>query len=56
MVKIELIGIDNTVDDLKKYAKDCDFVFHLARTNRPKDVREFYEGNASFTTILCPLL
>ena len=47
---------DNTIDDLKKYTSDCDFVFHLAGINRPKDVSEFYEGNASFTETLCSLL
>ncbi|WP_285947392.1 NAD-dependent epimerase/dehydratase family protein, partial [Thomasclavelia cocleata] len=32
--------VDNTIDDLKKYTSDCDFVFHLAGINRPKDVSE----------------
>lgn len=48
--------INDTVEDLKKYTKDCDFVFHLAGVNRPKDASEFYEGNASFTETLCSLL
>lgn len=48
--------VDNDIEDLKKYTKDCDFVFHLAGVNRPKDVNEFYEGNASFTERLCLLL
>lgn len=48
--------VDNDIDDLKKYTKDCDFVFHLAGVNRPKDANEFYEGNASFTETLCILL
>ena len=48
--------VDSTIDDLKKYTKDCDFVFHLAGVNRPKDASEFYEGNASFTETLCSLL
>ncbi|MBM6840759.1 SDR family oxidoreductase [[Clostridium] spiroforme] len=48
--------IDSTIDDFKKYTKDCDFVFHLAGVNRPKDASEFYEGNASFTETLCSLL
>ena len=48
--------LDNTIDDLKKYASDCDFVYHLAGVNRPKDASEFYEGNASFTETLCSLL
>ena len=48
--------VDSTIDDLKKYTEDCDFVFHLAGVNRPKDASEFYEGNASFTETLCSLL
>lgn len=48
--------INNTIDDLKMYTSDCDFVFHLAGINRPKDVSEFYEGNASSTELLCSLL
>ena len=48
--------LDSTIDDLKKYTSDCDFVFHLAGVNRPKDASEFYEGNASFTETLCSLL
>ncbi|MEY8675292.1 NAD-dependent epimerase/dehydratase family protein [Thomasclavelia cocleata] len=48
--------VDNTIEDLKKYTGDCDFVFHLAGINRPKDVSEFYEGNTTFTETLCSLL
>ena len=48
--------VDNTIEDLKKYTGDCDFVFHLAGINRPKDISEFYEGNSSFTETLCSLL
>lgn len=47
---------DNTVDILKSFTKDCDFVFHLAGINRPKKASEFYKGNASFTETLCTLL
>lgn len=48
--------VDNTIEDLRKYTSDCDFVFHLAGINRPKDISEFYEGNSSFTETLCSLL
>ena len=48
--------VDNTIEDLKKYTGDCDFVFHLAGINRPKDISEFYQGNATFTETLCSLL
>ncbi|MCR4923891.1 MAG: capsular polysaccharide biosynthesis protein CapF [Lachnospiraceae bacterium] len=37
---------------LKEYTKECDFVFHLAGVNRPKDEKEFMEGNFDFTSLL----
>ena len=43
---------DNTLDDLDKYTSNCDFVFHLAGVNRPKDTSEFMEGNFGFTSTL----
>lgn len=44
--------IESTLDDLEQYTKDCDFVFHLAGVNRPKDQKEFIEGNFGFTSVL----
>lgn len=41
---------------LEKYTKDCDFVFHLAGVNRPKDEKEFMEGNFDLTSQLLELL
>ena len=43
---------DTDISLLDKYARDCEFVFHLAGVNRPKDEKEFMEGNYGFTTIL----
>ncbi len=37
---------------LDAYTADCDFVFHLAGVNRPKDEKEFMEGNFGFTSTL----
>ena len=37
---------------LDEYTKDCEFVFHLAGVNRPKDTKEFTEGNFGFTSVL----
>ena len=34
------------------YAKECDFVFHLAGVNRPKNESEFMDGNFGFTSFL----
>lgn len=44
--------IDSSKDDLKSFCKDCEFVFHLAGVNRPKDEKEFMEGNFGFTSEL----
>lgn len=41
--------LDSTDEDLKKYTSECDFVFHLAGVNRPKDPKEFAEGNTGLT-------
>jgi UDP-2-acetamido-2,6-beta-L-arabino-hexul-4-ose reductase len=41
---------------LEKYTKECDFVFHLAGVNRPKNEEEFMEGNFVFTSELLELL
>jgi UDP-2-acetamido-2,6-beta-L-arabino-hexul-4-ose reductase len=41
---------------LKQYAKECEFVYHLAGVNRPKEEKEFMEGNFGFTSELLGLL
>ncbi|MDD2482669.1 MAG: NAD-dependent epimerase/dehydratase family protein [Candidatus Shapirobacteria bacterium] len=41
---------------LDQYTKDCDFVFHLAGANRPKDEKEFMSDNFEFTSELLNLL
>jgi UDP-2-acetamido-2,6-beta-L-arabino-hexul-4-ose reductase len=48
--------IDSTLEELNQFTKDCEFVFHLAGVNRPKDPKEFQEGNFGFTTILLDYL
>lgn len=35
--------------ELAKFLTECDFIFHLAGINRPKDEKEFFEGNSDFT-------
>lgn len=44
--------IDSTEEELDRYARECEFVFHLAGVNRPKDEKEFMEGNFGFTSVL----
>jgi UDP-2-acetamido-2,6-beta-L-arabino-hexul-4-ose reductase len=41
---------------LEKYTKECEYVFHLAGVNRPKNESEFIEGNFGFTSYLLELL
>ncbi|SDD99210.1 UDP-2-acetamido-2,6-beta-L-arabino-hexul-4-ose reductase [Bhargavaea beijingensis] len=47
---------DNNLEDLEKFSKEADFVFHLAGVNRPKHEDEFMEGNYQFTSTLLDLL
>ncbi len=44
--------IDSNPLLLDAYCADCDFVFHLAGVNRPKEQSEFMEGNFGFTSAL----
>ncbi len=48
-VEIFRYDLDNTPEQLDEWLGACDFVFHLAGVNRPKDVSEFREGNTVFT-------
>lgn len=51
---IEIYPYDLDTDPLllDTWTKDCDFVYHLAGVNRPKDPEEFKQGNFGFTTVL----
>ena len=44
--------MDSTLDELDRFTKDCEFVFHLAGINRPKDNEEYLKGNFGFTSVL----
>lgn len=48
-VEVLCFNKDSTFEDLDKYTKECDFVFHLAGVNRPQDPKEFMEGNCDLT-------
>lgn len=48
--------IDTEEEKLDVFTKECDFVFHLAGVNRPKDNTEFMEGNFGFTSKLLDAL
>ena len=48
--------IDTDPSLLDDYCASCDFVFHLAGVNRPKEQAEFMEGNFGFTSTLLSAL
>lgn len=47
---------DNTAEELLEYCRKADFIFHLAGVNRPKDQKEFMEGNFGFSSVLLDTL
>ncbi|SDO00582.1 UDP-2-acetamido-2,6-beta-L-arabino-hexul-4-ose reductase [Psychrobacillus sp. OK028] len=47
---------ENTLENLKQFTKECEFVFHLAGINRPENEEEFMEGNFRFTSKLLEFL
>lgn len=58
MNHIEILKFDkeHTLSQLKALTQNCDFVIHLAGVNRPDNIDEFYEGNATLTELLCQYL
>lgn len=44
--------IDTTEEQLEEYAKNCEFIYHLAGVNRPQNEEEFMKGNFGFTSTL----
>ena len=53
--KVELIKFtrQSNVSDLAGLVAQVDFIFHLAGINRPKEEKEFFEGNADLTKLIC---
>ncbi len=54
--KIYEYDVDNTPEELDAFCADCDFVFHFAGVNRPKDPAEFLAGNFGFSSVLLETL
>ena len=50
--KVFAFDLDSTTEDLDRYCRDCDFVFHLAGVNRPRSEEEYMSGNFGFTSTL----
>lgn len=58
-IKIEEIfeyDKNTSQEQLTKFCQEADFVFHLAGVNRPKDPKEFMEGNKNFTQKLIEIM
>jgi len=55
---LEVFAYDLDTDPslLETWCAECDFVFHLAGVNRPKEQKEFMEGNFGFTSTLLQCL
>ncbi len=47
---------DCTLDDLYRFTKNCDFVYHLAGVNKPRDEKEFFEGDLTLTKVMLSYL
>lgn len=56
LLHIYEFDIDTDPALLDQYCCDCDFVFHLAGVNRPKDQSEYMQGNFGFTSTLLDTL
>ncbi len=48
-IEVLRYDLDSTPEELDAMLQTCDFVFHLAGVNRPKDESEFAIGNTVFT-------
>lgn len=48
--------VDSNNDQLNVFARDCQFVFHLAGVNRPENTEDFMKGNFGFTSDLLDAL
>lgn len=48
--------VDNTMEELDIFCRDCDFVFNLAGVNRPQNQEEFMQGNFGFASTLLDTL
>jgi UDP-2-acetamido-2,6-beta-L-arabino-hexul-4-ose reductase len=52
-LRVLRFDVQNTTQELEQHVAQADFIFHLAGVNRPKDEKEFIEGNTDLTRLLC---
>lgn len=55
-IELYLYDTTNTMEDLDKYCKDCDFVVNLAGVNRTLDNAQFVKGNLGVVSDVVDLL
>lgn len=55
-IEILEFDIENTLEDLDSFCKQCDFVFNFAAVHRPKDQTEFYKTNTNQFELLLNML
>jgi UDP-2-acetamido-2,6-beta-L-arabino-hexul-4-ose reductase len=55
-VQLYLYNKNDSIDILKAYIKEVNFIFHLAGVNRSKNTDKFYEGNSGLTKIIVDTL
>lgn len=58
MEDLEIIeyDIENTLEELRGYIEEANFIYHLAGVNRPLKTSDFYSGNLGFTEVIVDLL
>ena len=54
--ELYLYDVETPQEMLESACRECDFVFNLAGVNRPKDPKEFMEGNFGFASKLIKTL
>lgn len=56
--KLQIVSYDvgSSAEELENACRDCNFVFHLAGVNRPKEPEEYMSGNFGFTSTLLETL
>jgi UDP-2-acetamido-2,6-beta-L-arabino-hexul-4-ose reductase len=52
-INVLQFDVQNTLKELELQVSQADFIFHLAGVNRPKDEKEFVEGNSDLTRHIC---
>jgi UDP-2-acetamido-2,6-beta-L-arabino-hexul-4-ose reductase len=55
-IQFYLFSKNDSIDILKAYVKEVDFIYHLAGVNRPENINEFYEGNSGLTKNIVDIL